>query len=245
MVIYIDLLFIINFIIDYLLLITNGIILKRKINKKRLLISSLVGEISILFLIFNINYILLLISKILLAILMNIISYEYQDLKYTFINTIYFYMLSIILGGFLYFLKLNNINYFISLLLIPVIIYIYYYQSKKNNNYSKYYNVLICLNNNKKINCTGFLDTGNNLIDPISNKPIILIDKRLTKGVIQIRTPIYVPYNVLNNHGLLKCFKPKYIIINNNKIDKVLIGLIDNKINIDGVDCILNERIFI
>lgn len=243
MIIYIDLLFILNFIIDYFLLLTNGIVLKRKIIKLRLLLSSLIGELSILLLIFDFNYVLLLISKILLAILMNIIAFNYKDIRYTIINLVYFYMLSIILGGFLYFLKLNNINYFISLLLIPFILYMYYYQSKRNNHYAKYYQVIIYFNNNRSVNCTGFLDTGNKLFDPISNKPIILIDKRLTKGVIQIRTPIYVPFHVLNNSGLLKCIKPKYILINNKRVDNVLIGIMENKINIDGVDCILNERI--
>lgn len=243
MIIYIDLLFILNFIVDYLLLLTNGIVLKRKINKFRLVISSLVGELSILLLIINSNYLLLIIIKLLLAVIMNVIAFSYNNLKYTIINLIYFYMLSIILGGFLYYLKINNINYYISLLLIPIILFMYYYQSKKNNNYAKYYQVIIYFNNNKSITCTGYLDTGNKLFDPISNKPVILLDRRLTKGVIQIRTPIYVPFNVLNNHGLLKCFKPKYIIINNNKIDNVLIGIMDNNINIDGVDCILNERI--
>ena len=244
MIIYVDLLFILNFIIDYFLLFTNGIVLKRKIIKRRLLLSCLVGELSILLLIINFNYIILFVVKIILALGMNIIAFNYKDIRYTFINCLYFYMLSIILGGFIYYLKINNINYFISLLLIPVILYLYYYQSKNVINYSKYYYVSIFFNN-KCINCTGFLDTGNKLIDPISNKPIILIDKRLTKGVIQIRTPIYVPYNVLNNHGLLKCIKCKYILINNKVIDNVLIGIMDNNINMDGIDCILNERIFL
>ena len=214
MVIYIDLLIILNFIFDYLLLLTTAIILKRKINKLRIAISSIVGELSIILLIFNMNYI------------------------------IYFYMLSIILAGFIYFLKINNINYFFSLLIAPLVLYIYYHQNKRIiTNYKNYYKLKIVFKNNKEINCTGYLDTGNKLIDPISNKPIILLDKRLCKGVIQIRTPIYVPYNVLNNHGLLSCIKPKYIEIENKKVDKVLIGIMENNINIDGIDCILNNKI--
>ena len=244
MVIYIDLLIILNFIFDYLLLLTTAIILKRKINKLRIAISSIVGELSIILLIFNINYIILIISKIILAILLNIIAFNYKDIKYTFNNLIYFYMLSIILAGFIYFLKINNINYFFSLLIAPLVLYIYYHQNKRIiTNYKNYYKLKIVFKNNKEINCTGYLDTGNKLIDPISNKPIILLDKRLCKGVIQIRTPIYVPYNVLNNHGLLSCIKPKYIEIENKKVDKVLIGIMENNINIDGIDCILNNKI--
>ena len=244
MVIYIDLLILLNFIFDYLILLTTAIVLRRKINKLKIFLASLIGEISIIFLIFNLNYIIIIISKIMIAILLNIISFNYKDIKYTFNNLIYFYMLSIILAGFIYFFKVNNINYFFSLLIGPFILYIYYYQNKRiKTNYKNYYNINIVFKNNKNINCIGYLDTGNKLIDPISNKPVILLDKRLCKGVIQIRTPIYVPYNVLNNHGLLSCINPKYVEIDNKIVEKVLIGIMDNNINIDGVDCILNTKI--
>ena len=97
--------------------------------------------------------------------------------------------------------------------------------------------------NNKSVILNSFLDTGNKLKDPITKKGIILINKEVIKGKYNIRSPMYVPFNTLNNHGLLKCFKPKYIIIDNKIYDNYLIGLSDNKINIDGVDCLLNYKL--
>lgn len=241
MVIYIDALIILNFFIDILLLITVKLTLKRNTSKLRILLAALFGEISILLLIVNYNYLILLISKILIAIIMNIITFKYSSLKYTLTNLSYFYMLSIILGGFLYFFYINNINYYFSLLIVPIIFIIYLYQTKiMHIKYQNYYEIIICFLNNRQIKTTGYLDTGNHLIDPITKKPVILIDKKLTKGVIQIRTPIYVSFNALNNHGLIKCLKPKYVELNNNRYQNVLIGIMDNKINMDGVGCILN-----
>ena len=49
---------------------------------------------------------------------------------------------------------------------------------------------------------------------------------------------IYVPFNSLNNNGILKCVIPEYILIENKKIDKCLIGISENL----KYDCILNER---
>ena len=52
-----------------------------------------------------------------------------------------------------------------------------------------------------------------------------------------------MPYNNINGEGLLRCIKPKKIVVNNKEITNILIGLSFNKIYIDGVDCILNNNI--
>ena len=54
---------------------------------------------------------------------------------------------------------------------------------------------------------------------------------------------LLVPYNTISSNSLLKCIKAEKIYI--DKIGyrkKFLIGL-TNSINIDGVDCILNEKL--
>lgn len=241
MVIYLDALILLNYIFDYLILYTTKLTLKRNTSLKRLFLASLFGEVSIFLLILNYNYLILIISKLSIAIIMNIIGFKYHSLKYTLINLSYFYMISIILGGFLYLLQNNHFNYYTSLLLVPIVFIIYLYQTKINHiKYQNYYEIKILFLNHHLINVTSYLDTGNHLIDPISNKPVILLDKRLTKGVIQIHSPIYVPFNALNNHGLIKCIKPIYVEVNNTKYQDVLIGIMENKINMDGVGCILN-----
>ena len=241
MIIYIDVLIILNFIFDCLILIMVKLTLKRHTSNLRLILSALFGEISILLLIFDYNYIVLIMGKIVIAIFMNIIAFKYQSFKYTLINLSYFYMLGIILGGFLYFLHINNINYYFSLIIAPIILGIYLYQTKiMHIKYQNYYEIVIHFFNNRQIITTGYLDTGNHLTDPITKKPVLLLDKRLTKGVIQIRSPIYVPFNALNNHGLIKCIKPKYVELNKIIYQNVLIGIMENKINMDGVGCILN-----
>ena len=72
---------------------------------------------------------------------------------------------------------------------------------------------------------------------------IVLLDKKLLKGVVNIRSPIYVPYHSLNNRGLLKCIIPSKIEIENKFNENFLLGMMDDKIGINGVDCILNLEI--
>ena len=97
----------------------------------------------------------------------------------------------------------------------------------------------IYLKGRPKLTLMSFLDTGNNLKDPYNNKPIILVTKE--KINITNEKIILVPYNTIDNHGLMKCFSPEKIYV--HKVGykkKLLIGII-NEINIEGADCIMNK----
>ena len=127
------------------------------------------------------------------------------------------------------------------MILIPIILTIYIIQNNLRYKYNNYYNVVININNKHKINVVGYLDTGNNIIDPISLKPVIVVNKELINSNIKYYK--LVPIQVLNNNILLKCIKIKNIQINNKIITNVLLGISDTKINIDGVDCLLNNKL--
>ena len=243
MVIYIDLLIALNLIYDFLILKVVSLVLKRNTTNIKILLSALIGEISILFLILNFNYILLFIFKIILAIIMNIISFKYRSIKYTLTNLSYFYMISTILGGFIYFLYLRGINYIIIMLLVPIILVIYIIQETKKNTYQNYFETVITFLNNHKIKVTSYLDTGNNIKDIITNKDVIVVNKDIVNKSYKTNKYLYVPIKVLNNEILLKCIKVKYIEINNKKITNVLIGLSEDNFHLDGVDCLLNNNL--
>lgn len=246
MIIYIDLLILVNFLFDLLLLLTINIALKRYSKIYRLLLASLFGEITLISLFIPISSGLFTILKLIMGIIMVIIAFGYKNIKYTIYNGIYLYMTSVILGGFVYYLNIEfkNMNYIIILLIAPIILYIFIKSIKalkEIKNY--YYKVKIVLNDNQELSIAGFLDTGNKLIDPITNKPIILLNKKKIKGNINIRSPMYVPYNSLNHHGLIECIKPKYIIVNDKKLVNYLIGLSEESFKLNGIDCLLNYKI--
>lgn len=153
-------------------------------------------------------------------------------------------MSSIILGGFIYFLKLNHLSYFLIILISPVIFYLYYKQSiYLKTTINKTYPLTIYFPNKRSLKLTGFIDTGNKLRDPVTKKWVILVNRKLLKGVIRIRTPIYVPYHSLNNKGLVECIKPLKLVIENKEYTNFLVGLMDSKIMINSTDCIINLEI--
>lgn len=243
MTIYIDLVILLNYFFDSLILLTVNTTLKRNISFKKILFVSLLGELSLLGFLLSNKYLLILL-KLEISLILNILTFKYKDIFYTVTNVLYFYMVSIILGGFIYYLKLNNLSYFFILLLVPLILYLYIKQNlNMKTTINKTYPLTIYFPNKRKLSLTGFVDTGNKLRDPVTKKWVILVNKKLLHGVIRIRTPIYVPYHSLNNKGLVECIKPEKLVIEGKEYTNFLIGLMDSKVMINSSDCILNLEI--
>ena len=258
MKIYVDLLFFINVFFDFILLLSVSLILRRNVKIIRLIFGALIGGISIIFLFYNINSLQLFFLKIIIAILMCLVTFKFIDIKYFIKNILYLYLVSIVLGGFLYFLNIefsykNNglifyheglgINLIFIIVVTPIIMFFYVNEQKKKKNiYSKYYKVEIIFKNDKKILLNGYLDTGNNLKDPYKNRPIVLVEYEKIKKYIEGSKELLVPYHVLNRSDILRCIKVNKLIINNKEYFNILIGLSFNKFFIDGINCILNNN---
>jgi stage II sporulation protein GA (sporulation sigma-E factor processing peptidase) len=219
------------------------------------MLGAFVGGLSILFLFFDMNNMVLFMFKIIISILMTLITFKYINLKYTLINLLYLYMSSIILGGFLYLLNvefsykkvgiifINNglsINFIFLLIFSPIILYIYIKQTKNlRYNYSNYYNIEI-INKNKKYKYIAYMDSGNVLVDSLTKKSVILIDKR--KLLFNIKEFRLIPYMGVNGSNMIKVVKIDKLLFNNKEYSNVLLGIMDS-ISLDGVDVILNRKL--
>lgn len=259
MKVYWDLLFLLNFAFDFILLLAVSIILRRRAKVKRLLLGAFVGALSIFLLFISINSIELFIIKFLVSVIMCLISFSFKDFKYFIRNMMYLYMTSIVLGGFLYLLNIEfsykqtglvfyhnglSINFIVLIIISPIIIFLYIRQALMlKNNYSSYYDLNIYFKNGKIVNLTAFLDTGNKLVEPITKKPIILVSKNMLKN-ITLENTFPVSYNSLNNNGIINCIVAEVVNVVGLGIKKnVIIGISEDKFHIDGVDCILNTKL--
>lgn len=252
MKIYLDLIFLLSFGFDFILLLSVSIILKRNIKLKKIMFGSLIGGISIFALFIKLSNIELFILKAFISLIMILITFNFKNIKYTLKNLEYLYMNSIILGGFLYFLNIEfsykndglifyhnglSINFIFLIIFSPIILYIYIKQIKEiKNNYNLYYKVNIYYNNSV-YKVTGFLDTGNKLVDPLTNKEVIILNENIIKKLNKYRI---ISYKTLDNEGLIKIIKAN-IEIDNKLYKNVLIGL--TKIQMEGIDCILNQSV--
>lgn len=259
MKIYLDIVFILNFLLDFILLMGVAYILRRNVSIRRIVLGSIFGSMSLIVLFFGISDQLLFVIKIIISIIMVLITFNYRDIRYTFKNIIYLYILSIMLGGSLYLLNIQFsykhigfifynrgplVSYSFILITGSFIYYLYIKQLKKLKlDYSNYQEVIIIFNDNI-INCTGYVDSGNNLRDPTTSYLVILIDKNKIKFDVNNTKVLLVPFNTASGSGVLKCIKPTKIFINNKLVkDNYLVGILEHDIGIDGVDVLLNNNI--
>ena len=232
---YIEELLILNFIIDFILLESVNVLLKNNTKRIKLIYSALFGEISLLYLFINVNTLLMIVFKIIMGLVMIFIAFGYNDRKSYFTNLIWFYILSFFLGGTLYYFKINSLlKYKYYLLLVPLIMNIYkYFSYDLRSIFSLKHKVNIYLRNGKVLYLNGYMDTGNTLVDPNSNKKVIIINRYIDEDFF------LVPYETIDSRALIRCFKPKKVYIDGiGERNDIVVGIINRKFH--GYKCLLN-----
>ena len=240
---YIDLFFIFNVIMDYIIIMSTSILLKRRTSYIRMILSSLIGGISSLVLFTSLNKIVIEIISIVIMVL---ISFGYKDIRYLIKNILYMYIISTLLGGIIYLfnIKVSNSMFLTYLIIIVIsieVMILYIKENKKMRSiYNNYYKIDIYFKDREKLSLIGFVDTGNNLYDPYKKRPVIIVPNKYIKE----DKYILVPYHTINGNGLLKCIKPDIIFIDGiGYKGNVLVGFSDSFNFGDGVDVILHKDI--
>ena len=203
MIIYIDIIFIENIIMNTIILYATAIILKQKVKNIRLIISAVIGSIySILMYITKLTIYSSIISKFILSVVMAYVAFKPNDVKKIFKQIIIFYLTSFTFGGvafaLLYFVRPEDIlyqngvligTYPIKMILAGgilgfIIITIAFKNIKsKLNKQDMFCDVNLKLEE-KTLSFKAIIDTGNFLRDPISKAPVIIVEKETLKGFL-------------------------------------------------------------
>ena len=258
MKLYLDLIFFMNFGFDFLLLLSVSYLLRRNAPIKRVLLGALLGGTSIFLLFLPMTSFILFMFKILISILMIIITFSYKNKKYFIQNLFYLYTSSIILGGFLYLLNVQfsykqqgiiffhnglSVNMIFLIITSPIIIYVYVKQGMRLKTvYANTYTVKATIGKNS-YHWKAFMDTGNRLTDPYFQKPIVLVPQ---EKVICFENQEYilVPIHTIEENTILKCIRADTFEIQGECICKnVWIGLCNQPIQMEGIDCLLHPRL--
>ncbi len=221
MTIYIDVVLIENVIMNSIILLATGLILKEKIKIIRLVIASLLGAIySVISYMSILEIYSSMILKIVLSIVIIYIAFNPQTIKKMWKDILIFYLTSFVFGGaafaLIYIVKPQDIlmknGLFLgtyplktvilgAIIAFLVIMAAFTMVKSKFNKKDMFYEIEIGIKG-KKIETTAMLDTGNLLKEPITNTPVIVVE-----------------------HTLLYDCIPKEIL---NHVDELLGGEFDN-----------------
>ncbi len=244
MVLYVDILFAINFSMDFFALFLTSIILRRKIFKERILLSAIFGGMYGVFdIVFLKKTLVSILLSVLVSLLMCLIAFKKHKLGNVVSTVLVFFGVSASLSGIMSVLY-NFLNKILS-------------EYIKNYSYNSLYNgarffVIVSLSmlismvvlkvwskekNVKTVeaeiefkgiiyNLNGLCDSGNLLREPITGRSVILIsDTTDLAKAIDLEPEFkkrYVPFNGVENSGILKGIVPKKILINNIEKSAIL-----------------------
>lgn len=208
MTIYLDVIFLENIVINYIMLYVTGIISKAQIKQKRLFLGALIGAIySIIYYLFRLKIYSSFIIKIILSILIIYVAFNSNSFKDLLKKVLLFYLTSFVFGGsaiaIIYMVNSQNItiqngvlvgSYTLRTILIGIVVaYFTIILAFKIIKISK--KDLICeievTLNNKEIKTKALIDTGNLLKEPITNLPVIVMEHTLLYDIL--------PKEILNN----------------------------------------------
>ena len=198
MTIYIDVVFLENLVMNSIILVASGIILKKKMKWIRIILASslgaiytIIGYISVLEIYSN------LILKVILSILIIYIAFNPQTVKQLWKDLLIFYLTSFVFGGvafaLIYVVKPQDIlmknglflgTYPLKTVLLAaivafiIIIAAFAIVKTKFSKKDMFCDVEVELNN-KMIKTRAMIDTGNLLKEPITNTPVIVLEHTL------------------------------------------------------------------
>lgn len=198
MTIYIDVVLIENVIMNFIILLATGLILKEKIKITRLLLSSLLGAIySVISYMSILGIYSSMVLKIILSIVMIYIAFNPQTMKKMWKDMLIFYLTSFVFGGaafaLIYIVKPQDIlmknGLFLGtyplktailggIIAFIIIITAFTVVKSKVTKKDMFCEIEIQLNENK-IETTAMIDTGNLLKEPITNTPVIVVEHTL------------------------------------------------------------------
>lgn len=244
LVLYADVLFAINFSMDFLALFFTSALLHIKLKKIRILLGSFFGAAYGIVQVFvDMNIIAKLIISLVVAIVMVTISFTEIHTKRILTASILYLFVSMMLGGImtLIYTFLNSVlseflhNYtneqtyngarlfvIIALTAIASLIFSRILMSRKG---VKVATVLICIGG-KSFSLKGLCDSGNLLTEPFTGKCVILVTKNsgVGKSIDEISElhKKYIPYKDVTGTGMLKGIIPDRIYINDNLVSAVV-----------------------
>ena len=204
MTIYIDVLFLENIAINFLILAITGYISKFKAGSARLLAGSFIGAMYVLaaFLPGTEMY-FTITAKIVLSFVMVAVTFWPEKIKDFIKLTLFFYLVSFVFGGAVfglyYFLNpeggmvsngIYNISGFpiktllVSIIFTYIVIRICWDIIKSKAIRENVMATVLIKLENKEVTINALIDTGNSLRDPISNIPVMIVEFEAIKGIL-------------------------------------------------------------
>lgn len=266
MIIYWDIIFIINMIMNFIILYITGKLTKNNPSIIKLIFGSTIGNIYMLVLIFpSLEFLLSISMKIFLSLMMIIVTFFPNKIK-DFVKVLgYFYIVSFMIGGgafgLFYFIDINSVFsnelfvfnqilvpwwiLFISVIFVYILIKVSWVIVHKKLLKEKELVPLTIFYEDKFLVVKALIDTGNDLKDPFSKNPVIVVEYKAVKNILSKELQNIINYGLKGNlqeaiNNLTKySFSSRFRVIPFTSIgcsEGLMIGFRPDKIKVETIE---------
>lgn len=252
MVVYLDVLLLENFLINLFLLRTTVQTIKKRTSALRLIISAIFGSLYVVTVVIPwLEIFTAAPFKIAMAFVMIFIVLGHRDLFALVKGSFIFILYSMLLAGVAFYLAIQDNpaltsesviysfsykNIILALMILYLVVNrIVMYVKERKQLTSYIYNIEVSING-IKTKVKTFLDTGNELREPVTNLPVIIVEKRLFEEMnLESNNTYTIPFSVVSGYGgNLIGIKPDNIKIDidgNLKEEKAILAFSDKKLS--------------
>ena len=253
LIVWVDIVVLENIIVNYFLIIITAQTLSIKVKNVRAILTSAMAGLYTLVIFFDkLSFLTILPVKIAIAFLIVYGAFGKNKIIFLLKCTSIYIVYTFVLAGLIIFLEYrNNINpaygYFennfdtkwliTALMLGYIVIYRVFTYIAGRQKLKKYTYLVEIITKSASVTVTALLDTGNELKEPITNLPVIIVEKNAVVDIdTNVYDKLYIPYKVVSGQSsYLEAFKPEKIKIsfdrNNYQYKNAVIGVSDIKLS--------------
>lgn len=213
MVYYVEYIFAENFLIDFILLFITGKLIKTSIVYKRIFAASFIGALYVIITAYvGREFMTYFIVKFSISVLMLMIAFDVKGVLANIRIVLCFYITSLIMVGImtaLYYLTLDRLTVnviVLSLFTGYATLHFFFKEIKARRDKNNYIRSVIINRGNVSCTLKAFIDTGNELTDPMTGKPVIVVSIESMRNILseELYSDILKYYENKDNYeGLL------------------------------------------
>ncbi len=237
---YGDIFFVLNFIMNLFLIGMTGLLRRKYIVKKRLILSSVLGSLAMTAgMIFRLRSmeikdnnlqipgVALSLWAIGIAIIMLQITFREKEPRELIIDLWNMLQVSVITGGCLYLgrehipdkWEINVVFVLLGSLIVYVLFFVLLHLWGKPEQQKHVLDGILSDGNGTEYTIRVLYDTGNQLVSPYTGEPVMVISKDLAEQMmIEEQLPLWIPYHSIGGDGLLPAYRFHKLTLQNGEM---------------------------
>lgn len=234
--IYLDVYFIYNFLLDFIVLIITKKVLAVETKVHKIIAGAMLGATyAVINLVVNFNFFIKTIMTYLIVVtIMVVIAFGKATVNVCLRRVTATYVITFLLNGIINVIpvKYTAKNTILMAVVLAISVGMMFNFTLKSIKQEQLIFDVEIYNGEKEIKIRALKDTGNNLFEPVTNKPVSVVEEKVVKDFITNNQKVlYIPFKSVGKTGLMNAYVFEKMTVNHQIYTNVIIGIYKGKIS--------------